>query len=129
MVIQMQIPKIVILPSLPLNMLPLDRFRAYTMYVVLRHLNEFKSLMEYIKEVGAYTDVDIYIRHKPTIDALVPMLVEMGYNVRLIDGEYKYSHYDKIIVVTLSKRAPKGEDVQVKPDELLIFDLIISPLH
>jgi len=109
--------KIVFLSALPINILPFNLSDKFEILVIKRDIN-------YIKDLIGNHEVYCYIRHAHTVNLL------KKYFSNLIDKskeEYKLDPRDYIVIFTLTKRTPvSGQDVDVKPEDLLIVDLGIA---
>jgi hypothetical protein len=113
--------RIILLPSLPLNIIPYD---VATIVVWKRRLEDIQRLVNINK---AYTSKVItvlnYIRHAPT-NKLLANYFEF---IDKSNEQYQFNDKDFIFVITLKQRAPvSGKDVEVKEEDLLIFEVAIT---
>jgi hypothetical protein len=113
--------RIILLPSLPLNIIP---YEVATIVVWKRRIEDIQRLININK---AYTSKGItvlnYIRHAPT-----NQLISKYFQFTDKSNEsYVFNDKDFIFVITLKQRTPiSGKDVEVKEEDLLIFEIAIT---
>ncbi len=105
----------ILIPSLALSML-----RKFTVGAEL--FVRFVGFEEFVRELRACGRVVSYVRHKPTNDLLAQHVA-----LEVATGEYTLEEDHKIYIVALKFRTPvSGQDVQVKPEDLLVAKLTIT---
>jgi hypothetical protein len=87
---------------------------------------DFIEFTEFVEELGQCSSIVIYVRHKPTLDILLQHIPK-HIPVEVSTGEYKVDvATDSIYIVALKHRQPQpGQDVNVKPEDLLVAKLAI----
>jgi len=116
--------KVILLPSLPLNILPFEREPVIKCVLESMDIKEFKQLLDFLKSRGVDVEIHSYIRHKPTNELLEEML--RGYRIVYHVEPYRFNYKDIIYAITLKFRPPvSGMDVKVSPEDLLVVRISI----
>lgn len=101
-----------ILPSLPPN--------AFTNLLPHFAIQCGETSIEELIKLSLSDKLQIYIRHKPTLDLLAKYIT----NYETTTSEAKIENYEMFYVISLKTRAPSGQDVEVSEKDLLVLRCI-----
>jgi len=112
--------RIVLLNALPLNAFPVEADRQFEFTGEVVALDELVVILKFAQHYGV--KIENYIRHEPTVKLLSQITsLELKPENKL----YSYSEGDEIYIITL-KKPVRGQEVEVKPEDLLIVRVSYS---
>jgi hypothetical protein len=106
--------RIVLLNALPLNAFPILQDRQFEITGEVVALDELIVVLKFAQHYNIR--IENYIRHEPTVKLLSQLT---GVELKPESGLYSYSEGDEIYIITLRKPV-RGQEVEVKPEDLLI---------
>jgi hypothetical protein len=106
--------RIILLNALPLNAFPIELDRQFEIAGEVATLDELVIVLKFAELYNI--KIENYIRHEPTVRLLSQLT---GVELKPENKLYSYSDSDEIYIITLKKPA-RGQEVEVKPEDLLI---------
>jgi hypothetical protein len=112
--------RIVLLNALPLNAFPIETHRQFQFEGEVVALDELIVILKFYANFNI--KVENYIRHEPTVKLLSQLT---GVELKPENKLYSHSDNDEIYIITLRKPV-RGQEVEVKPEDLLIVRVSYS---
>jgi hypothetical protein len=112
--------RIVLLNALPLNAFPILQDREFEIVGEVVALDELVVVLKFAQHYNI--KIENYIRHEPTVRLLSQIT---SLELKPESGLYSYSEGDEIYIITLRKPV-RGQEVEVKPEDLLIVRVSYS---
>jgi hypothetical protein len=112
--------RIVLLNAFPVNAI---QYELFTASFKLLTLDEF--VRELVNHVVSKRTVVNYIRHESTLKLITNKLGNVKIDLKPSNELYRYSEDDIIYIISL-KKPIRGQEVEVKEEDLLIHRCVIA---
>jgi len=112
--------RIVLLNAFPVNAIPYELFTASFRLLTL---DDF--IRELVNHAVSNRTIVNYIRHESTIKLIQSRLGNVKIDLKPSNELYRYSEDDIIYVISL-KKPIRGQEVEVKEEDLLIHRVVIA---